>query len=80
MIEKASIIVGDDVWIGTGATFLPGVRVGAMSVIGAHSLVRGDVPAYSVVAGSPARVIRTLQESETRQIPSACPGDRNAQS
>ena len=62
MVKTAPIVVEDDVWIGTGATILPGVRVGTMSIIGAHSLVREDVRPYTVVAGTPARVIRQLDE------------------
>ncbi|MFC7456460.1 sugar O-acetyltransferase [Brachybacterium sp. GCM10030267] len=54
------ITVGDNVWIGGGATILPGVSIGADSVIGAGAVVTRDVPARSVAVGSPARVVRTL--------------------
>lgn len=53
-----TITVGDDVWIGAGAILLPGVTVGPRSVVGAGSVVTRDVPADTVVAGVPARVIR----------------------
>lgn len=66
MIRKGPIVVGDDAWIGTGATILPGIRIGEMSVIGAHSLVREDVEAYAVVAGSPARVVGSLTAPSNR--------------
>ncbi|HXP55719.1 MAG TPA: acyltransferase [Streptosporangiaceae bacterium] len=52
-----SVIVGDDVWIGLGATIMPGVKVGDQAVIGAGSVVTADVPSHTVVAGNPARVI-----------------------
>lgn len=50
--------VGNDVWIGRDATVLPGVSIGDGAIIGACSVVSGDVPAYAVVAGNPARVVR----------------------
>lgn len=51
-------VVGNDVWIGTEAMILPGVRIGDGAVIGARSLITKDVAPYSVVAGNPAREIR----------------------
>lgn len=62
MIKKAPIIVEDDVWIGAGVTVLPGVRIGRMSVVGANSVLRDNIPPYTVVAGNPAKVIRKLDE------------------
>src|SRR5262245_49142611 len=54
--------IGPNVWIGFDACVLPGVSVGAGSVVGARSVVAEDVPPYTVVAGNPARVIRRLEE------------------
>ena len=51
--------IEDGAWIGAGAIVLPGVTVGRKSVVGAGSVVTRDVPAFSVVAGNPARVIGT---------------------
>lgn len=51
-------VVGDDVFIGTGAKILGPIHVGSGSVIGANAVVIEDVPSRSVVAGVPARVIR----------------------
>lgn len=58
----APIVVGDNVVIGQGAYIMPGVTIGSNVVIGARSLVTKDVPDNSVVAGMPAKVIKTLDE------------------
>ena len=56
--------IGNDVWIGSGALILPGVHIGARSVIGAGSVVTRDVPADVLAAGNPCRVIRKILPSE----------------
>ncbi|WP_286797312.1 hypothetical protein [Pandoraea sp. 64-18] len=56
--DKFKIVVEDDVWIGYAAIVLSGVTIGRGSVIAAGSLVAHDVPPYSIVAGSPARVVK----------------------
>ena len=56
------IAIGDDVWIGGGAIILPGVTVGARSVIGAGSVVARDLPADVVAAGNPCRVLRAIAD------------------
>ncbi len=55
--SKGGITVEDDVWIGANCVLLDGALLRRGCVIGAGSVVRGDVPAYSVNAGSPLRVI-----------------------
>ena len=55
---KGDVVIGNDVWIGLGATILSGVRIGDGAVIGARSLVSRNVPPYAIVAGNPAKVIR----------------------
>jgi acetyltransferase-like isoleucine patch superfamily enzyme len=57
-IYKRDLIVGSNVWIGYGACFLRGVRVGDNSVIGTNAVVARDVPANAVVGGVPARMLR----------------------
>jgi maltose O-acetyltransferase len=56
------ITVEDNVWIGGSAILLPGVRVGRNAVVGAGAVVTRDVPANTVVAGNPARVIRVIEQ------------------
>ncbi len=52
------VIVGNDVWVGAGSFILRGVTIGDGAVVAANSVVTEDVPPYTVVAGSPARVIK----------------------
>jgi acetyltransferase-like isoleucine patch superfamily enzyme len=60
--EDAPVRIDDDVWIGAGAIVLPGVTVGKGAVVAAGAVVAHDVPAMTVVAGVPARVLKTLEE------------------
>lgn len=60
MVSKGPVIIGKNVWIGDKATILPGVTIGEGAVIAANSVVTKDVPAYSVVAGNPARVVKQV--------------------
>ena len=57
-IVKTPVRIGPDCWIGVKASVLRGSRVGRGSVLGAHAVVRGDIPEYSVAVGTPARVVR----------------------
>ena len=54
------ILIEDKVWIGINSTILPGVRIGYGAIVGAGSVVTKDVPAMTVVAGNPARVVRKI--------------------
>lgn len=62
--SAAPIVLEDDVFIGTGATVLAGVRIGAGSFVGAGSVVTRDVEPGVLVAGLPARVVRPLGPGE----------------
>ncbi|GAA1585326.1 acyltransferase [Kribbella karoonensis] len=53
------ITIGDDVWIGSNVTILDGVTVGPHTIIGAGAVVTKDIPANSVAAGNPARILRS---------------------
>ncbi|AAM05571.1 acyltransferase [Methanosarcina acetivorans] len=56
--EVSPVIIGDDVWIGSRVIILPGVRIGTGSIIGAGAVVTRDVEPYSVVGGTPAKIIK----------------------
>ena len=64
--DSRPVRIGDNVWVGFGACVMPGVIVGDGAVVGARSVVDVDVPPYTVVAGNPARPIRTLTPRATR--------------
>ena len=72
----APIVVGDNVFIGSGSLVLPGVTIGSDVVIGARSLVNSDIPSGSVAAGVPARVIRDLEEYRGTALERAVPTAR----
>lgn len=63
-ISKGDIIVDDDVWIGYGATIMSGVHIGQGAVVAAGAVVTKDVPAYAIVGGVPAKVIKYRFEPE----------------
>jgi maltose O-acetyltransferase len=56
-----SIAIGDNVWLGGGVIVLPGVTIGANTVVGAGAIVTRDLPPNVVAVGNPARVIRTVE-------------------
>lgn len=57
--SRKRVIIEDDVWIGARVIILPGVKIGKGSIIGAGAVVTKDVPQYSVVAGNPAKIIKS---------------------
>ena len=59
-ITTRQIVIEDDVWIGTNATVLAGVRIGSHSVIAAGAVVTHDIPPHSLAAGVPAQVKRKI--------------------
>jgi acetyltransferase-like isoleucine patch superfamily enzyme len=61
-VKISEVNISDKVWIGFGASILKGVTIGEGAVIGAGSVVTKDVPPWTVVAGNPATVIKTMRQ------------------
>jgi acetyltransferase-like isoleucine patch superfamily enzyme len=64
VVKCAPIIIKDKVWIGFNSIILKGVTIGEGSIVGAGSVVTKDVPDWTIVAGNPAKIIRTIPEHE----------------
>ena len=60
LFTSGPVIIEDNVWIGEGAMIMPNVHIGKGSIIAANSVVTKDIPPYSIAAGVPAKVIRTM--------------------
>lgn len=58
LVSKGPVRIGNNVWIGDKVTILAGVNIGDGAVVAANSVVTKDVPAYSVVGGNPAKIIK----------------------
>jgi acetyltransferase-like isoleucine patch superfamily enzyme len=52
------VIIEDDVWIGSSAIIMPGIRIGQGAVIGAGSVITKDVPSRAIIIGNPGRVLK----------------------
>lgn len=62
-LSEDPICIEDDVWIGANVTILKGVRIGRAAIVGAGSVVTKDILPFTVVAGNPARIIRSIPQS-----------------
>ncbi len=58
IVSKGKVVIGDNVWIGNNVCVMPGVNIGDGAIIGANSVVTKNVPSYSVVAGTPAHILK----------------------
>jgi acetyltransferase-like isoleucine patch superfamily enzyme len=65
-VAMVPVRIGNKAWIGARAIILKGVTIGEGAVVGAGSVVTKDVPAWTIVAGNPARIIRALTAEERR--------------
>lgn len=59
-VATNQVVIDDDVWIGANAVVLPGVTIGKHSVVAAGAIVTKDVPPHSLVAGVPAKIIKSI--------------------
>lgn len=66
ILTDKKCVIGHDVWIGVDAIILRGVTVGDGAIIGANSVVTKDVPAFSIVVGSPAKIVKCRFDTETQ--------------
>lgn len=67
--SRAATRVGDNVWCGANVVVTGGVTIGERCVVGANSVVTSDVPPFSIVAGAPARVFRTIEYPAAKCFP-----------
>lgn len=58
LYSRGPVEIGNDVWIGSHCVVLGGTKIGDGAVVGANSVVSGEIPPYAVVAGSPAKIIK----------------------
>ena len=56
--SKGNIVIGNDVWIGTHSVILSGAKINDGAIVAANSVVTGEIPAYAIVAGAPAKVLK----------------------
>lgn len=67
---KGPTRIGDNVWCGANVVITSGVTIGERSVIGANSVVTGDIPAFSIAAGAPAKVLKQAEYPRPGRGPS----------
>jgi virginiamycin A acetyltransferase len=62
---KGDTVIGNDVWLGYEAVVMPGVKIGNGAIVAAKSVVTSDVPAYGIVGGNPAKLIKKRFDEDT---------------
>ncbi|AFZ53705.1 CatB-related O-acetyltransferase [Cyanobacterium aponinum AL20118] len=62
--SKGDTIIGNDVWLGYNTTIMPGVKIGDGVIVATNSMVTKDIPAYHIVGGNPAQIIRKRFDDE----------------
>jgi acetyltransferase-like isoleucine patch superfamily enzyme len=67
-IIKGPITIGNHSWIGAHCVIMPNVELGQYCVVAANSFVNTSFPAYSIIGGSPAKLIRSLSDAEIQQL------------
>ncbi|MEQ9376699.1 MAG: DapH/DapD/GlmU-related protein [Imperialibacter sp.] len=67
-IERIPVIIGNHCWIGASSVVMPGVELGKFCIVGVNSFVTKSFPDYSIIGGSPAKLIRTLTDEEISKL------------
>ena len=67
-LEKGEIKIGNHCWIGAFSMIMPGVELGDFCVVAANSFVKTSFPAYSIIGGTPAKLIRTMTDKEIAKL------------
>jgi acetyltransferase-like isoleucine patch superfamily enzyme len=67
-LEKGPVTIGDHCWIGASVIIMPNVTLGEFCVVGANSFVDRSFPAFSVIGGNPAKLLRTFTEEEKKLL------------
>lgn len=67
-IEKAAITIGNHCWIGTSSIIMPSVQLGDYCIVAANSYVNKSFPSYSIIGGTPAKLLRTLTQTEIKLL------------
>ncbi len=60
------VVIEDEVWIGSGAIILPGIKIGKGAVIGAGAVITKSIPAYAIVVGNPGRILKMRGNKEIK--------------
>ena len=77
LTSRGDIVLEDDVWLGLQVCVMDGVTIGKGAVVGAGSVVTKDIPAYTVAAGVPARVIRERRNEASADLAAVAVSNRN---
>lgn len=67
-ISSGPIAIGDHSWIGASSIIMPGVTLGKFCVVAAGSFVKQSFPDYSIIGGTPAKLIRNLNDNEIKEL------------
>lgn len=66
--QIAPVIIGNHCWIGASVIIMPGVKLGDFCVVAANSMVKESFPAYSIIGGTPAKLIRMMTKEEIKKL------------
>lgn len=67
-IEKGPVTIGDHCWIGASAIIMPGLTLGAYCIVAANSYVNRSFPDFSIIGGTPAKLIRSFSKEEIEKL------------